>query len=387
MLCVLLLPLSHPVTATAAQTAVTPSLGLLQEYTDNLFTSSADRLHTFITHARPGIRVTGRSEVLSGSLAARLDAMHYSENSDMDKVDQVYDGNGAWRLTPSFALSADAAYRRESWPDREIENSGQTLSSASRRQDYGARADYRVGELTSVILDYRYERIDYTSNEEFSDVTAHNLGACLWYDAERLVSRLKLRSSLRYSRNDYTASQTDNYELSIGGSRQLNDLWSFSADTGGRYTRTELQATPLPSNDMTQNDAGWIFKGSLDYGGEKLNGSLAYTRGLSNSSGSYGTSVERNIVTLNLRQRISYELFVLADAGYYRSKAVLSQAGPRGADETSVRGSLSLRYEFNRSVTADFGYEYFHVDKNNPESTAYHNKLFVQLTAQTNIFE
>lgn len=385
--CALLLPLAYAAAVPAAQTALTPSLSVMQEYTDNLFTSSSHRVNTFITHARPAIRVTGRNELLSGSLAARLDAMHYSRDSQMDKVDQIYEGNGTWRLTPLLALAADASYRRESWPDREIESSGQPLTSASQRHNYGARAEYRVGELTAVILDYRYERIDYTRDDALSDVTAHSLGAALGYDAQRLLSRLKLRSALRFSRSEYTASLTENYELSVGGSMQLNELWSLSVDTGGRYTRTELQAASLPTYSMTHNGAGWTFRGAIDYAGEKFNGSLAYARELSNASGSYGTSVERNIVTLNMRQRISYQLFALAGAGYYRSNADSVSSLLVNADETGVRGSLSLRYEFNRSVAADLGYECFRLDNDSPDGTAFRNKLFVQLTARTDLFE
>ncbi|WP_129127862.1 porin family protein [Geomonas oryzae] len=383
----MLLPLAHPAAAPAAQTALTPSLSVMQEYTDNLFTSSSHRFQTFISHARPGIRVTGRNELLSGSLAARLDALHYSRDSQMDKVDQIYEGNGTWRLTPLLALAADASYRRESWPDREIESSGQPLSSASRRHNYGARAERRVGELTSVLLDYRYERIDYARDDALSDVTVQSLGAALGYDAQRLLSLLKLRCALRFSRSEYTASLTENYELSVGGSMQLNELWSFSVDTGGRYTKTELQGASLPTYSMAHHGAGWTFRGALDYTGEKFNGSLAYARELSNASGSYGTSVERNIVTLNLRQRISYQLFALAGAGYYRSKADAVSALLGNADESSVRGSLSLRYEFNRSFTADLGYECFLLDNESPAGTAFRNKLFVQLTARTDLFE
>ena len=389
----LLLSLSLVVRAMAAESGVFPSVELRQEYTDNLFYSSSGPLETFFTRVSPGIKAIVKTELLSGSLAARLGVLHYSANSNMDEVEQFYEGDGTCRLTPQLKFSGSAAYRKESSPDRNIESSGQALNTTSRRQNYGAGSEYQLSALTVGSLGYGYEQIVNSNHTNYSDVTTHNVSAGLEHDAGRLLPLLRLRTSARYSRNDYDTTQIESYELTAGGSRQLHELWSISADAGGRYTRSGFQSQTLdPLGEIgtrhdTNDTAGWVLKTSLDYLGETLKGKLAYSRDLSNPSGLFGTAVEQDIVTISLRKRLSYELFALLGGGYYHSMSDMNQFGSQKIDETSLRGSFSLRYEFNHTIAAELGYDYFHVKDTDPGSTASRNKVFFQLTAQTGIFE
>ena len=212
------------------------------------------------------------------------------------------------------------------------------------------------------------------------------------HDASRLLPLLKLRSTASYSKNNYETAQVENYELTVGASRQLHEIWSLSADAGGRYTRSGFQVATFDlftgfGTRHEQNDSkGWVLKTSLDYKGEMLQGSLAYSRDVSTSSGQFGSAVERDAVNLSLNRRLSYEFSALFGAGYYRSMAGKNQFGSQEIDESSWRGSFGLRYEFNRNVAADLGYDYYH-GENTAGSMVNRNKVFFQLTAQTTLFE
>lgn len=389
----LLLSVSLSGTATAAETEVTPSVELRQEYTDNLFYSPTGQVDTFITRVTPGIKVAAKTELLSGSLGAKISALHYSADSAMDDVEQVYEGNGAFRLSPRLKFSGSAVYRQESWPDRDIEISGQPLNATSRHQNYGAGTEYQISELTVGSLGYGYEDITYSNRDDFSDVTTHNASAGLEHDAGRLLPLLKLRGAAHYSRNDYETALIENYELTIGASRKIHELWSLSADGGGRYTKSGFQVLTLDplAGIAVRHDAsdsgGWVLNTSLDYGGEMLRGSLAYSHDVNNSSGRFGTAVERDAVTLSLNRRLNYELFAVLGGGYFHSAADRNQFGSQKIDETSWRGSFSMRYEFNRNVAVNFGYDYFCLDNSSTGSTASRNKVFFQLTARTTLFE
>ena len=376
--------------ALAAETELTPSVDLRQEYTDNLFYSPTRQIDTFITRITPGVKGVVRTELMTGSLAARLSALHFSANSDMNDLEQAYEGNGIWRLTPHLKLSGSAAYRQESWPDREIEISGQALNLTSWHQNYGAGAEYQISQLTVGALGYANEQITYNNHTRFSSVISHNVSAAVEHDAGRLLPLLKLRNTARYSRSDYETAQVENYELTAGASLPIHELWSISADGGGRYTSSDSTAVTIDpltgagAKVPAHDSFGWVLKSSIDYTGETLRGSLAYSRDVSNSSGRFGTAIERDIVTLSLRQRLSYELFGVLGGGYYHNMAGRNQFGSQAIDETSLRGSFSLRYEFNRNVAADFGYEHFRLENS---GTAHRNKVFFQLTAQTRFFE
>jgi len=371
--------------ASAAQTEVIPALELRQEYTDNFFYSPKGKIDTFITRVTPWIRGAASNERLSGALAAKLSLLHYSADSIKDDLEQVYEGNGAFRLTPRLNFSGSAGYRREASPDREIEVSGQALNVTSRHQNYGAGAQYQISELTLGSLRYGNEQIGYSDHRRYSDVATHNASAAVSHDADRWLPLLKLRGAASYSRSDYITTQTEveNYQLTVGASRRLHELWSVSADAGGRYTRSGFQG----ARQEVSHGNGLVLKASLVYGGELLKGSLAYSRDLNTGSGQFGSAVERDAVNLSLNRRLSYELFAVLGAGYYLSRADRNQFGSQPVDDTSWRGSLSLRYLFNRNFTADAGYDYFRLNSAGPGNTAYRNKVFIQMTAQTSFFE
>ena len=389
----LLLSLLPTGPAAAAGTEVIPSLELRQEYTDNLLFSAAKPLGSFITRVTPAVTATGRSEILSGSLAAKLTGLHYSDNGKRDNLEQFYDAAAGGLLTPLLKLSGSATYRKESSPEREIETSGQALNVTSRRQLYGGSAEYRISELTAGSLGCGYDQVTYGTQIGYSNVTSYNATAGLTHDAERLLPLLKLRSSVRYSRSNYDTAQIDNYALIIGASRQLHELWSFSADGGARYTRSGFQVLTFdPATGFgvghDQNDSiGWVLASSLDYQGEKFQGSLSYNRDLSTASGSFRSAVESDVVNFSLRRRLSYELSAALGGGYYRSIADNNQFGSQKVDDTSWRGSFSLRYTFNRKLSADVGYDWYHLDSKASGSATSRNKVFFQVTAQTTLFE
>jgi len=379
----------------AAETAVTPTLELRQEYTDNFFYRPAGRIGTIVTRVSPWIKAAAKTELLSVSLAARHSLLRYSNPGIKDDQEQVYEGTGSYRLTPRLKFSGSAAYRREAWPDREIELSGQALNLTSRRQNYGAGAQYQISELTLGTLGYGNEQTSYSDNSRSSDLATHNVSAAFQHDADRWLSLLKLRGAASFSRSDYTTTQTEieNYQLTLGASWRLHELWSVSADAGGRYTRSGFLAAPLApppglaARREVSDSKGVVFKTSLDYGGEWLTGSLAYSRDLNTSSGQFGTAVERDALTFSLNRRLAYELFAVAGGGYYRSKADSNQFGSQPVDETSWRGSLSLRYQLSPDWAADLGYDHFRRSTDSPGSSAYRNKVFFQVTGQTSFFE
>lgn len=379
--------------AQAAETELLPSAALRQEYTDNLFYSATAPRETFITHVTPGFRATVRSERFDSSLSARLNFLHYSVDSHLDNVEQFYEGNGAYRLTPRLSLSASGGYRRESWPDREIESSGLAQNLSSKHYLSGAGAEYVLAEGTLASLSYGYDQVDYDNPTRASNVATHTVSAGVEHDAGRLLPLLKLRSGVRYSRSDYDTARVENYVATLGGSWKLHELWALSADAGGRYTSSRFQVLtfdPLAGFGLGQETSattGWVANSSLDYQGETCSGSLAYSRDVSSTTGRQGTSIERNALLFSLRRKLTYELSAATGGGYYRNSAGRNQFGSGEINETSWRGYASLRYEYSRDVTAELGYDFTRLENNVSGSTADRNKLFLQVTFQTRLFE
>jgi len=373
----------------AAETVVTPSIEVRQEYTDNLFYTPTGSTATFITRVSPGIKASAGSEAASGSLMARLSGLHYSADSSMDAIDQKYEGTTAYRFDQRLSLSVSAAYRLESEPGREIETNGLPQSSSSRHTSCGVGVTHLYSELATGTMDYGYDQVSYSGNTTgSSSVATHRINLGVEQDADQLLPLLKIHGGVRYYRSDYDAAQIDNFEMVIGAARQLHERWKVSAEGGGSYTRSAFQIGTGAAAAHEQNDsASWLLKAGVAYTDEALRGTLAFNRSVSSTSGNFGSAVEQDALTLSLHRQYSYELSAGISAGFYRSTASKNQFGGQAVDENSWRASLSMRYEFNRFVSADAGYDFFVQERSSAGGTAFTNKIFVQLTAKTNFFE
>ena len=125
------------------------SLGLAEEYNDNVFFDRNNEIDDFITTVTPGIELRRRYERTSASLKGMFDIVEYSDNSDLDNIDQRYDANLSQKLTERLSLSGKASYKRDSRADRDIEETGLTYGTDVRkRQQY----DAGVGFILSIKL-------------------------------------------------------------------------------------------------------------------------------------------------------------------------------------------------------------------------------------------
>ena len=90
----------------AAETKLVTSVGLKQEYNDNILYTKNDKNDDFISSVIPSLKLTHATEILNLSAQAGWEALFYWDNSDLDTINQRYRLNGNYRLTERWSLSA-----------------------------------------------------------------------------------------------------------------------------------------------------------------------------------------------------------------------------------------------------------------------------------------
>lgn len=80
--------------AQGAEFEVHPSLAVNQEYTDNVFETSANRVSDYITRALPGIVMSYKSPAFTGDLNYLFDYRHYAKNSRKDEITHTLGAKG-----------------------------------------------------------------------------------------------------------------------------------------------------------------------------------------------------------------------------------------------------------------------------------------------------
>src|SRR6266567_3657352 len=149
------------VSAKADYFDIVPSLGVKQEYNDNLF-SSVDKTTDLITTFSPGVELQDKTERLEARMFTSIQGVKYWRQKQYDAVDYSLLGSAQYLLSPRLNLSASAEYDRVSTPDRELGPVALVLNTVRRYQQlYSLRNEYKITEKNSGIAACSYSQYDF----------------------------------------------------------------------------------------------------------------------------------------------------------------------------------------------------------------------------------
>ncbi len=86
----------------SAETKLLTSVGLRQEYNNNILYTRSDETDDFISHVIPSLKLNYATEILNLSALADWDGWLFWDNSDLNRLNQRYGLNG--RLSADRAL-------------------------------------------------------------------------------------------------------------------------------------------------------------------------------------------------------------------------------------------------------------------------------------------
>ncbi|HET6513555.1 MAG TPA: hypothetical protein VFG09_00175 [Thermodesulfovibrionales bacterium] len=383
--------------------SIVPSITVKEEYNTNILLAASDMKDDFITTISPGLEIVDHTGRFDGDLLVRFDRLEYAENQGLSATNKTYSGRLRYLVTPLLGISAEASYVRLPNPALVTGSTGiVTTKSPWDRITSSLSADYRLTEKAAAQLSYSYAR-DHFENATSSNDTSHNLNAGLEYDLSEYFPSVKGRLNAGYGHYFSSTSRTDNIAGTVGFSRQIDELWSVSADIGPIYVRStvlvgqlvpdflDIDGLEIPvgyhvvTEQRTNSGWGWWGKASLNYGGEYVNGALAYTRSLSTSTG-YNGAAESNAVTLSAQYRLASELSALFSSSYYTLKSDPSRFSSQVINQKTLVVSPSLRYEFSKDMAMELSYEYTKVDYPASNTSANRQVISLRLLFQSPLF-
>ncbi|MBP1750579.1 MAG: hypothetical protein H6Q52_3118 [Deltaproteobacteria bacterium] len=386
-----------PVKVAADELKLIPSLSVKEEYNDNILYTITDIKRDFVTTISPGLSFIDRTEKMDINLSGRLDRRLYSKYGEFDATDQYYEGTGKYAFTERFSLSGKALYSDDSRPDRDLETTGIPLGIVTRkRQNYGISGDYSLSEKTLATLSYEYLNDNYDSDLYVdSEVNTINLGFV--YDLTYFSRSTKGRLNFGYAKYNMTGSEVDNYEATIGLSRDLSEKWSLLADGGARYTYWRFKVsgvqgvifdplTPpfffpvLTDQEQTSHEWGGVARISLNYKGERSKGSVSVAHELAPPNGRTG-SVERTSFILNMNRQFTNELYGMLSGGYFLNRSSEGEFASK-VDEETLWITPGIRYEWNADTFIETSYTYNRTRYNTIRDYADRNLLMVRFRIQ-----
>ena len=365
-------------------------LGAKEEYNDNIFFTSDDTVNDFITTLSGGLKFLNQTERTDLQLSATLERLLYAQEKDLDATDQYYKGLLGYRFTPRLGARIDAAYSKDSRPDRDVAATGLILSTVPRKvQIYGGSVNYLLTEITSSDLFYRYTRQDFEPRElnaTFPDYRAHRAGLGFAHQLDQYLANATGRLNFGYNRFTYpeTGTETKVVIATMGLAYELTEKWRLLIDIGPDYYDNEFQAF---GRKYTTN--GWGGTGTLEiaYTGEIAGSSLTVFHGIEPASGRDG-SAQRTSAILNVFYRFAERGRTGLATGYYVNKANSGELALRPLDEHTVNIRPWIRFDiFFDTLYLEASYTYSRVDDKIQDTDRDRNLVWLQLGLEWPILE
>lgn len=354
----LLLFLVFSVTFAAAESDITFSLDVQEEYSDNFYRRETDKTKVYSTIIKPGIMARAWTERSSLLFAYSPTFNYYSDESD--RIDASEDDFVGHEL--NFLAETTFFERlRLSFTDRfqETREPGAYdvfIQSEADRERYiinqaSPFLTYDFAEKFTAILGYQYEVYNFEDSENSHE---HRGYFTLRYhlDDQNSIEVEEQYWARQYPTNpDYESSQTK-----LIFRRELNDF--INCEIGGGYHNRQFESGSTGVEDFD----GFVYRLALTGESDVSTLFLGYRKNLNDFS--KGTTYfQAHRVTLNVEHTF-FDKFMCSLGGYYQKNDYETTTGITSAGTTEVRedeiwyGSLGIRYRIVDWLSAGVHYEY-----------------------------
>ncbi len=313
-----------------------PYVSVTQQYSDNILFSSTNPEKDYITIAEAGLLSRYHVERIKMTFDGSLEQLFYQKNSDFNGTEGEAFTSLDYKLTERLGLSGSARYRRDLRKDRTFDKTGLVDNSTGDRKtiDFNVASNYAFSELTRGELSLGYEniRLEDSDEDERNDIFKLNLS--LTRDLSQYFRNTNGLFNFSYRRyasdREYEVNplatrfqdfQADIFQLYVGFSKQLTELFSFYSQFGVSYTLSdEKNKTRIVYSEYLQeaDDAKWggVILSGLNYKGLYTDVGVSVSHDISEGTGTAGT-VERSKVGLDMRRRISQDFSLSLNTNVY----------------------------------------------------------------------
>ncbi|PID40797.1 MAG: hypothetical protein CR984_01350 [Proteobacteria bacterium] len=379
-----------PAPACSDEFNVTPSIAVRGEYNDNVFFSVNDAEDDTITTVTAGLKMSDRTEILDWMLKAEASPFFYADHDDLGDVDQDYQGRIGYQATQRLSLNADAGFRVDNRPDRDIEETGLVADSEKRFSINGnVGMGYALSEIHRVSVSYAYGENDWHDDDSgHIDYQGHSVTLGTTYAIDRWLRESSLGISVGYNQYDYDAADIKSGYGSVGLTSMLNEIFQIQVVGGVRYTETQYEAlTPvlvppgvLVLQQKEEKTDGWGGVGSLglDYLGERTRCRLSLSHDLRPASGTRGPSNLTRAV-FNMNHKLHRRLTVGLYSSYFINSADADEFYAQSIDEENFNIRPRVRWEFLDHFTLEAAYTYRHLTDNKGDTRTERQVVSLQL--------
>ena len=359
--------------ALAAETSLLTSIGLRQEYNDNILNSRSDEIDDFISRVNPALELSYNTEILELSTLAVWSGWLFWDNSDLNRINQRYGLDGTYRLTERWSVSGLARYVKDSIQDSQLDETGSVDLGLDDREriNAGAGLDYAVSERSTIGSDYNFQKTNYESRSRV-DTKTHSVRVFYRH-------RLKNEKDVITIFPRFIWGDTDNYDaynstLNFRWEHPFSETLDTSITVGVRNTHIDFKDDRSNTNDWGGLADMWLRKR-----GELTTGRLGFSNRLQPRTNGEIVNVSR--LYTDIDHRLSRRFGVGFGGSVYYSE-LIEDSPENDDDRWYFVVSPSAFYQLTENHILRLSYSYSQqkaLDRDNDRKTE-RNRIWLELT-------
>lgn len=368
-------------TVLGAEILVTPSCEIHEEYNDNISLATGSGQSDFITTVAPSLGLSRNTERSNINLSAGLNQYWYARKDGLSSQDYSFQGQLAYKLTQRDNFGLGGSYSHTSRLDNINQTTGLAASSGTKSYSLSTNAGRSLDATTSALVSYSYQRQLYDNPTQVGNAT-HSAGLALSKDLGSVLPMLKGSVNTSFTRAIYNNSTNDDYSLSIGASRNINEKIAWSLSAGARYTYSSFLTLSQSSSTLAASSSdnwGWIGSAGLVYTGEKTHGSLSFSQNFAAASGQVGAT-ETTGVSLTLGRTETRRLNWQLSAAYNINRSSNNQFASVGTNERAYQFGANVQYILSDYLDLGLLYSHYTDTYRNIGTRADQNKVLLSLS-------
>jgi hypothetical protein len=249
--------------AGAADWSIVPSITQRSEFNSNLNMSPTNILSDYILSLSPAADFNYTTEIsqLTGHLG--LYGQHYITHDNLDHIDQNFQINGRYQVTPKVNLSLNTTYINDSTLQQELQTSGLVIGRTPRQSFFaGPGITYNITERLFATASYSFNRVLYQASQ-FTDYTGQQAGLNFTYLLKN--EKTSLISQNVVNATDY-AGGNNNKSIGIYGgvNHKFSERWNVNLMAGANINFYSTNTQVLNTSGFPQGVNDSQFPGVVN---------------------------------------------------------------------------------------------------------------------------
>jgi|GEM_PF-920033 len=379
-----------PGVGNAANWEILPSVTARTEFDSNLNYSFTAPKSDYLFSLAPTVAFNYTTDTgqLQGILG--VTGKHYLSNGQIDHIDQNFQINGWYQVTPRWKLSLNTAYISDTSLYQELITSGLVMTRTPRQSILVTPAvTYAVTERLSATFNYSFNNVDYPS-QLFQNYTSQQTGLLLQQQLKNEKTTLLgnfIANQTVYPNLDNTFKYLGFY---LGADHKFSPDWEITLLGGVNLTfmdfHSQLPLTQFPfviSPQFISPQSVLIHQTSaqpyVNLYVTKRWTNFTVTGGYSRSQSpsAYGTVSDTNQFSLTLAHDFT-ERWSGSLNGYYNLSNQISQTSPYQSSFLAL--SPQLIYRLTERLTLSPGYQFGQNDAITSNRIATGHTVWLMLT-------